>query len=396
MTPREAERLTPYLKLVMPKKYPERVRDVAARAAASGGLETLGGTADLVQQAQAGTETLLRGGDVRPEQPPGLEAIIPCPTFGRRSTSSGREAPPITHSLWTHLSSDAAHPTERLEDAIPSIGQDRATGATGKYPYGGTGFMVGDGLVMTNRHVAGIFATGSGDRNLRFMSGEAAIDFLRELRPDGPDAEVRRMVMIHPYWDMAILRSTAFGRATPCGCRSRTSRDLVRARYSRPRLSGLRPAQPDAASRISLRRPIRGQAAAARRAAGPGRRPQLRQAGSAAAHDCSTLGGNSGSPSSTSRPARSSRCTSAAATASATSRCRRSELARDGRVVDAGVTFAGRPAGGTPPWGDWWELDEAPSAEMAAAPAAPCAAAGGTPAAVPQPARRERRRPGHA
>jgi endonuclease G len=30
------------------------------------------------------------------------------------------------------------------------------------------------------------------------------------------------------------------------------------------------------------------------------------------------------------------------------------ELARDGRVVDAGVSFTGSPPGGSPPWASWW------------------------------------------
>ena len=32
-----------------------------------------------------------------------------------------------------------------------------------------------------------------------------------------------------------------------------------------------------------------------------------------------------------------------------------SELARDGRVVDAGLNFVGQVAGGKPPWSKWWE-----------------------------------------
>jgi endonuclease G, mitochondrial len=40
------------------------------------------------------------------------------------------------------------------------------------------------------------------------------------------------------------------------------------------------------------------------------------------------------------------------------------ELARDGRVIDAGVNFGGTPTGGVPPWSDWWE-----KADMRSAPA---------------------------
>ena len=60
------------------------------------------------------------------------------------------------------------------------------------------------------------FASGLGDRRLNFINGaQAGIDFLRELnQPTGPTLEVRRVVMIHPYWDMAILKFRASIKGT--------------------------------------------------------------------------------------------------------------------------------------------------------------------------------------
>ena len=56
-------------------------------------------------------------------------------------------------------------------------------------PYGGTGFVVGDGLLMTNRHVAELFAAGVGKEGLTFISGRgSSIDFARD-----PDGARRRM-----------------------------------------------------------------------------------------------------------------------------------------------------------------------------------------------------------
>ncbi|MGC1898872.1 MAG: DNA/RNA non-specific endonuclease, partial [Pseudolabrys sp.] len=69
--------------------------------------------------------------------------------------------------------------------------------------------MVGQGLIATNRHVAQIFAQGLG-LTIRYRAGDAAIDFKRQV--DAPDDErtaylsVRAVEMIHPYWDMALLR----------------------------------------------------------------------------------------------------------------------------------------------------------------------------------------------
>jgi endonuclease G len=72
-------------------------------------------------------------------------------------------------------------------------------------PYGGTCFVVGKELVMTNRHVAQIFSSGLGTKGLTLVS-RAAVDPLRE-QDDGdePAFEVRAVRMVHPYWDMALL-----------------------------------------------------------------------------------------------------------------------------------------------------------------------------------------------
>ena len=67
-------------------------------------------------------------------------------------------------------------------------------------PYAGTGFVVGGGLVMTNRHVAEIFSAGLGVRDLVFRPGyQAGIDFLREKGSEASQSlQVREVAMIHP------------------------------------------------------------------------------------------------------------------------------------------------------------------------------------------------------
>jgi endonuclease G, mitochondrial len=95
---------------------------------------------------------------------------------------------------------------EQIEAAIRSIGRIELPGHP-SMPYGGTGFVVGDGLLMTNRHVAEIFAMGVGRDELSFRPGQRAeIDFLRER--DSADTKlfrIARVIMVHPYWDMALL-----------------------------------------------------------------------------------------------------------------------------------------------------------------------------------------------
>jgi endonuclease G len=118
---------------------------------------------------------------------------------------------------------------------MPSIG--RIEDISGGIPqHIGTGFVVGPNPMMTNRHVAEAFVRGTGRlRNqLSFIPGiESAIDFRREneLDPNDLSTSVRLtdVVMVHPYWDMALFR-VATGcrlRIGVCGCRFQAPEDLV-------------------------------------------------------------------------------------------------------------------------------------------------------------------------
>ena len=76
-------------------------------------------------------------------------------------------------------------------------------------PYAGTGFVVGNGLIATNRHVAQLFSQGLG-LSIRYQAGDAAIDLKRQVdtpdNEDSPKVVVLGVEMIHPYWDMALLK----------------------------------------------------------------------------------------------------------------------------------------------------------------------------------------------
>ena len=111
---------------------------------------------------------------------------------------------------FTHLGSEPAHGT--IRKVIPSIGRVELPGNL-SIPYGGTGFVVGENLLMTNRHVAELFTLGLGREGLEFRPGQSsAVDFLRERdRPASKEFSVERVVMIHPYWDMALLETAGLG-----------------------------------------------------------------------------------------------------------------------------------------------------------------------------------------
>src|SRR5262249_5153314 len=84
---------------------------------------------------------------------------------------------------WLHLNADAYH--ARLDGLLPSAGRGELPNDL-RTPYGGRGFVVGDGLLMTNRHVARLFASGVGVSNLVYSAGDAAVHFRRE---DGGPAD---------------------------------------------------------------------------------------------------------------------------------------------------------------------------------------------------------------
>ena len=107
---------------------------------------------------------------------------------------------------WRHLDNDQGlH--QSIKSTLVSIGRIDLPGHPA-LPYGGTGFVVGPDLIMTNRHVAELFISGLGVSGLRFQPGlSAGIDFKHELGSDGSVLlDVVSAKMIHPYWDMALLR----------------------------------------------------------------------------------------------------------------------------------------------------------------------------------------------
>ena len=172
-------------------------------------LEVVGGWGE--RSAMESLEVIFHdssGGDLHEKDFDGLEAII---------HETGRPAivieddtfdPAMLTSEWRHL--DDADPRSKIEAAIMSVGRIEAPHDL-RRPYAGTGFVVGENLIMTNRHVAQLFTQGTGTSALRFFPGASAgLDFKRERYRRGQSApdvlEVEKIAMVHPYWDMALLK----------------------------------------------------------------------------------------------------------------------------------------------------------------------------------------------
>jgi endonuclease G len=351
MPAQDPQRLKSYLEMISKKQDLEKIL-VKARAGGGSGLEMA--EAPAAHAARSGLETILVGKEPSFDEMVGLEALIIPELRPAIDIIDGKFR--SRHELWTHLSTDDKI-RANIEGAIPSVGRIELPGHA-RLPYGGTGFVVGKNLLMTNRHVAAIFASGLGTRSVAFKpETKVGIDFLRERgRPAGSVLTVRRVVMIHPYWDMAILEveNLPAGHAplklSVEDFSERDGEEIAVVGYPAfdPRNDA---AEQDElfARQYGVKRLQPGQLH---------KRGQAESFGKlvpAAVHDCSTLGGNSGS------------FVLHLATGDVMAlhfggryhdknySVPMSELARDGRVVDAGLNFVGQAAGGVPPWSDWWE-----------------------------------------
>jgi len=245
----------------------------------------------------------------------------------------------------------------RIDKVIPSIGRVELPGHP-SVPYGGTGFIVGPNLLMTNRHVAQIFTNGLGQRNLVFKPGlSSALDFKREVNGNTPElVKVTKVVMIHPYWDMALLEVTGLPASrTPLPISIKTptelaGRDIVVIGY---------PAQDWRNDQALQNQIFAGQFNVKRLQ--PGKLKEVRTIESfghdvkAVTHDASTLGGNSGSAVIDVATGEVVALHFAGLYLDANFGVPTYELARDNRVVQAGVTFTGNVAS-TTDWAAVWRL----------------------------------------
>jgi endonuclease G len=358
MSKNDPERLGRYVRMIAAKhggleglrhKIGEKLQ-----AYEESGFESVGGTAGdgKATAARKAIEQFELGKVPPPEQIEGLEAIIDAEIRPVIDIVNGKFQ--STHPLWTQLSTDTQI-RARLEDSLASIGRIELPGHP-RLPYGGTGFIVGDGLVMTNRHVAEIFASGLGTRALQLKpNASAGIDFLRELKqPPGQVFEVRRIVMIHPYWDMAILEVNGLSGRRTLKLALQDARDLEGREIAVIGYPAFDPRNPADVQRglfngnygVKRLQPgeIRGRITTG----------SFGKLVPAASHDCSTLGGNSGS-------ALIDLSTGFVLALHFGGSYREQnyavpafELARDPRVTEAGVVFDGTPTSDATDWAQWW------------------------------------------
>lgn len=262
----------------------------------------------------------------------------------------------IDHPLWTQFQTDAALHASICK-AIPSVGRIELPGHP-SLPYGGTGSVVGPDLLMTNRHVAEIFAAGLGTRHLVFKQGLAAgIDFERERDSKNSTVlGVRSVVMIHPFWDMALLKVEGLGpEHAPLTLSIQDPDSLVDTEIV---VIGY-PAFDSRNDPTVQNQVFRGVYNIKRLQPGLVRpRTPINSFGKmvpALCHDSSTLGGNSGSKVYDPRSGKVVALHFAGVYLDRNYCVPTADLARDARVVDAGVNFEPGAPGGKPSWQKWWD-----------------------------------------
>lgn len=265
----------------------------------------------------------------------------------------------IDHPAWPdYVQGSPAH--AHFRQALPSVGRIELIGHPG-VPYGGTGFVVGDGLVMTNRHVAQIFASGVGVGGVRFIDGlGSAVDFQREWAEAaqreiaGTPIEVSGIAMIHPYFDLALLRVDGLGARAPLRFKPAdpsSSWPLRIAVIGYPAF--------DPRNNVAVQEQVFGGRYNVKRLQ-PGLltgRRHVRSFGHdvhAATHDSSTLGGNSGSVLIDATSGHAVGLHFAGIYKDSNFAVAAADLARDARMHDFGLAFEGNPAPERGPWDDAW------------------------------------------
>lgn len=146
-----------------------------------------------------------------PNEQLGLEAIVLL--FGRPALLIQDDDFGTPPPEWTQLNDKRA----MLKGIIPSVGRVELNGHH-TFPWCGTAFLIGDGVLMTNRHVAQIFGQQSGT-SWKFMTGVTArVDYREEFQRDkSNEFEVTKILGIHPKYDLALLevKMTAGKRKSP-------------------------------------------------------------------------------------------------------------------------------------------------------------------------------------
>ena len=222
-----------------------------------------------------------------PEEIVGTEAIVLLVGRPAILIQEGRFFPPP--QVWSKLE----QVRDAIETTIQSVGRIEVRGHP-SLEWIGTGWLVADDVVMTNRHVAKEFTRQEG-RNWVFEPGmRGRIDFKEEFGGAGGSAEYRltEVIGVHGDLDLAVFRVARRASGKPLPPPLTIASHKVKPKKGQQvyvigfPASDSRRNDPDEMRRIfdniyNVKRLQPGEV--------------VRISGSEFKHDCSTLGGNSGS-----------------------------------------------------------------------------------------------------
>lgn len=121
----------------------------------------------------------------------------------RPSFDIQRDSYPTLPSLWQELNDQRP----ALAPLIRGIGRVQLTGHP-RHTFAGTAFVVGDNLLLTNRHAAQLFVQGVGPKSqLQFIPGiTTAVDLKQEVGlADTLEIAVTAPALVLDQWDIAVL-----------------------------------------------------------------------------------------------------------------------------------------------------------------------------------------------
>jgi V8-like Glu-specific endopeptidase len=223
-----------------------------------------------------------------PEEVLGLEAIILIEGRPPILIQDGKFFPPP--SQWAHLEE---HRTS-IEEAFRSVGRVEATGLPG-LPFVGTGFLVADDVVMTNRHVAEVFSSQGAGNAWSFKPGMTArIDYAEEIGSVSPaEFALTEVIGVHDTLDLALFRVESTSPSGALAPEPLTISSTPPAVTNEVFVVGYPAADPERNDPEVMRR-LFGNVYNVKRLQ-PGVITRLIDVERELLHDCSTLGGNSGS-----------------------------------------------------------------------------------------------------
>lgn len=287
------------------EKYATTSRGVAsaARALEAPVSRSLRSVADGSEQPSSDAKALIEAGSralikvskegkqakLNPDEQMGLEAIVLLEGRPAILVQEGKFFP--APSAWQVLEQQR----NQIQAIFPSVGRIELTGHP-DFDWLGTGFLVANDVIMTNRHVAQEFCRQGSTSKWKFASGmKPRIDYVEELgATNSAEFAIKSVIGIHERYDLALLRvsrkSSSGNKAPqPLSIRSTPPKTLKKRQVytiGYPAWDGRRN------DPVEMRK-IFGEIFNVKRLQ-PGEVVRL-EPSQIFVHDCSTLGGNSGS-----------------------------------------------------------------------------------------------------